>query len=167
MPPAHDAARVPKEPIAKGVIVAQPARHAALLQTLAKESIAILRALDAEGRIEERAAADADFVMLLVEEGSNPTSIPLPDMAHRAGSALGIGDPASEARPAVAQARKHLRAHHASLGARELVFSPSDFGYLGLESDGLREKLEILLHALVLDAERLRLKREGWEEPEA
>jgi hypothetical protein len=30
----------------------------------------------------------------------------------------------------------------------------------------LREKLEILLRALVIDAERLRLRREGWEEPE-
>ena len=33
--------------------------------------------------------------------------------------------------------------------------------------DGLRERLEILLRALVVDAERLRLRREGWEEPEA
>jgi hypothetical protein len=51
------------------------------------------------------------------------------------------------------------------LGARELVFSPEQFGVLGLESDGARERLEILLRALVLDAERLRLRREGWEEP--
>lgn len=167
MPEAHVRPVVPKEPLARGVLVAQPQSHAPLLQALAKESVSILRALNAEGRVEERAPADADFVVLLVEEGSAPTRIPLPELKDRAASALGIGASAPEARVAVAAARKHLRAHGATLGARELVFSPDDFGYLGLETDGLREKLEILLQALVLDAERLRLRREGWEEPDA
>lgn len=155
------------EPLARGVLVAHPRRHAPQLQALAKESISILRALRAEARLAERVPGDADFALLLVEPETSPADIPLPDLKDRAGSVLGVGEPAAEARVAVAQARKHLRASQAALGARELVFSPADFGYLGLESDGLREKLEILLRALVLDAERLRLRREGWEEPEA
>ena len=67
---------------------------------------------------------------------------------------------------AVAQARKHLRAHGAALGSRELVFLPEHFGHMGMESDSMREKLEILLRTLVHDAEGLRLRREGWEDPE-
>lgn len=151
-----------EESVARGALVVLPPTDAGHLPALAKETASILRALRAE------AAApldEADFVVLLVAPGADPRAFVLPELKDRAGSAIAIAEDASEGRVAVALARKHLRSHGAVLGARELVFTPEQFGYLGLESDGARERLEILLRALVLDAERLRLKREGWEEP--
>ncbi len=151
--------------MARGAFVLAGHRHAVSMAALAKECSGMLRALRAETGAPP---AEADFLVLLVEEGKDPRDAALPDLKDRAAAALGFshGESDAEARAVVAAARRHLRAHGASLGARELVFRPGDFGHLGLESDGLRERLEVLLRALVLDAERLRLKREGWEEPE-
>ncbi|HWH07794.1 MAG TPA: hypothetical protein VNX21_01255 [Candidatus Thermoplasmatota archaeon] len=149
---------MPKEPIARGVVL----HHAkeGPLPTLAREAQSILRALDAPADAD---APAADYVLLLVEPGGADAE--LPDLKDRAASAVAVAEDAAEGRVAVVAARKRLRAMGATLGSRELVFSPAQFGYLGLESDSARERLEILLRALVLDAERLRLKREGWEEP--
>lgn len=155
----------PTEPIARGVIVTLPRVHADKLDALAKEALVIIRAIHAEASPAVHVEPDADFALLLLEADSAPPH--LPDLKDRAGSVIAIGDDAPACRAAIARARKELRAHGATLGARELVFAPADFGYLGLESDGLREKLEILLRTLILDGERLRLRREGWEEPEA
>ncbi|HUR68709.1 MAG TPA: hypothetical protein VM370_05635 [Candidatus Thermoplasmatota archaeon] len=154
------------EPLARGAIVTVGRARAAPLAALAKEATAILKALSAEATARPSAGATEDFVLLLVDEGTDPESIELPDLKDRAASALAIAEDAPLGRAAVARARRRLRAAGATLGARELVLAPSSFGHLGLESDGLREKLEILLRALVVDAERLRLRREGWEEPD-
>ena len=151
------------EPVAHGVIVLVPPTDKGELATLAKEAASILRALHAPADAPD--APGADYVLVLVEEGRDAEEAALPELKGRAASAVGLAKDATEGRAAVALARKRLRARGASLGARELVFSPEQFGYLGLESDGARERLEILLRALALDAERLRLKREGWEEP--
>lgn len=154
-----------KEPLASGVVVRAGSQHATELAELVKETLSILRALDAQAQPADAAPAETDFVVLLVDEGTRVDSLALPALPDRAGTVVAVGANAPAARVVVTQARKRLRAAGAALGARELVFSPADFGYLGLESDGRRERLEILLRALVLDAERLRLKREGWEEP--
>ena len=153
------------EPLARGVIASVPTRNQATLSALAREVAAILRALRAEARPETGVPPEADFVVVLVEEGADPASLPLPDLKDRAACALGFAEAGAEGRVAVAQARKHLRAHGATLGSRELVFAPEHFGHVGMESDAMRERLEILLRTLVLDAERLRLRREGWEDP--
>lgn len=156
------------EPVARGEVVLVGERHRPQLEALAKEALSTLRALRAEASVRPEASPSADFVLLLVgEQADAPSEAALPDLRDRAGSAAAVAADAAAGRVAVALARKHLRAHGAALGARELVFSPDQFGYLGLESDTLRERLEILLRSLVLDAERLRLKREGWEEPES
>lgn len=154
-----------QEPLAQGALIIAGAKRSAELSQLAKEAVSILRALRAPADVVERAPPETDFVMLLVDEATDARAVALPDLKDRAGSAMAVAEDAAEGRVAVAAARKHLRAHGAALGARELVFAPSQFGYLGLESDGARERLEILLRALVVDAERLRLRREGWEEP--
>lgn len=140
-------------------------RHPDLLSVLAREAAGILRALQTEAQKADRVPAEADFVLLLVEEETDPSLVPLPDLKDRAGSALALATEASEGRVALSKARRHLRAHGASLGSREMVFSPDQFGPMGMESDAQRERLEILLRTLAHDAERLRLRREGWEEP--
>lgn len=153
------------EPVARGVIVPVAARHQPTLSVLAREVASMLRSLRAEARPEAAVPGDADFVVVLAEEGTEPAGLALPDLKDRAGCALGFAEDGAEGRVAVAQARRHLRAHGATLGSRELVFSPEHFGPMGMESDSMRERLEILLRTLVLDAERLRLRREGWEDP--
>lgn len=155
-----------KEPVARGVVVTMPQRHAEPLASLARETLSILRAIDAAGDAAREVPAEADFVALLIEAGSPTDKLALPDLKDRAATVVAVGEDAPECRVAITRARKLLRAQGATLGARELVLAPADFGVLGLESDGLREKLEILLRALVTDAERLRLRREGWEEPD-
>lgn len=155
-----------KEPVARGVVVAIPVARGPLLASLAKESLSILTALDAPSTQSDAVPGDADLVLVLVEERSDVEALALPDLKDRAAVVAAVGEDAPLCRVAIARARKRLRARGAVLGARELVFAPSQFGYLGLESDGLREKLEILLRALVADGERLRLRREGWEEPD-
>jgi hypothetical protein len=149
-----------ERPVAQGTLLVVGASEA--LPTLRREAAAILTALNAPA---DAALKDADYALLLVDGEADPRALPLGDLKDRAGSAVAVAQDAVGGRAAVALARKHLRAHGAALGARELVFSPEQFGVLGLESDGARERLEILLRALVLDAERLRLRREGWEEP--
>lgn len=153
------------EPIARGIIVRLSEAYDEELRVLGKEAMAMLRALKAEARIASDADEPADFVLVLAEPRAQVDTFPLGSMADRVGAAIAVAEDEREGRVINAAARKRLRAAGAVLGPRELVFSPSDFGYLGLESDTLRERLEILLHTLVLDAERLRLKREGWEEP--
>ena len=153
------------EPIAAGVVVTLSTQRGEALAMLAKESIAILKALRAEATLTQDAPAEADFVLVLVDEASPVERLALPPLKDRAGIVAGVAQDVPACRAVIARARKRLRAHDATLGARELVFSPDDFGYLGLETDNLREKLEVLLTALVNDAERLRLRREGWEEP--
>jgi len=157
---------VAKEPVARGVVVALPQQHREALAMLEREMVSILRAVDADGHGAREVPAEADYVALAIEEGSAVDKLALPDLKDRAATVVAIGEDAPACRVAITRARKLLRAQGAALGARELVLHPSDFGVLGLESDGLREKLEILLRALVVDAERLRLRREGWEEPD-
>lgn len=157
---------MPKEPVARGVVVAMSQQHRDALATLEREALSILRAIDAEGKSSREVPADADFVALLIGSSSSTDKLALPDLKDRAATVVAVGDDDPECRLAITRARRILRAQGAALGARELVLKPGDFGVLGLESDGLREKLEILLRALVNDAERLRLRREGWEEPE-
>lgn len=155
---------MPKEPVARGVVVAHPHAHREAVLALQQEALSTLRALDAPGETAASAPEEADYVLFIVEEeGADPK---LPDLRDRAASVIGVAADAPAGRAAIARTRKHLRAAGAALGARELLLRPDDFGYLGLESDGLRERLEILLRALANDAERLRLRREGWEEPE-
>ena len=125
----------------------------------------MLRALQAECVPAPRVPPEADFVVLLVEGDADPRALALPDLKDRAACALGLAEDPGAGRVAVNEARKHLRAHGAVLGSRELVFTPDQFGPMGMESDAMREKLEILLRTLALDAERVRLRREGWEEP--
>lgn len=139
------------------------ARHPEAVAHLAKEAQAILRALDAPADADVR---ETDYVLVLVEDSTDPAKLDLPDLKDRVGSAIAVAEDAAEGRVAVFAMRKHLRSRGAALGSRELVYAPAQFGYLGLESDGARERLEILLRGLVVDAERYRLKREGWEEPE-
>lgn len=153
------------EPVARGVIVPVGRGNAAILSELGREVASILRALRADAQARPAVPAEADFVVVLVEEAADPKALALPDLKDRAACALAYAQDAAEGRVAVSQARKHLRAHGATLGSRELVFGPEHFGPLGMESDAMREKLEILLRTLVLDAERLRLRREGWEDP--
>lgn len=155
-----------KTPIAQGIVVGLGARHRPEADALSKESLSILRALDAEGRIATRIDGAPDLILLIVDADTTLDELELPDLKDRAASVIGIGDDAPSCRVAITNARKRLRGQGAALGARALVFAPAQFGFLGLESDGSREKLEILLRALVLDAERLRLRREGWEEPD-
>lgn len=155
-----------KEPLAQGVIVPLAAGEAEAMHVLAREMVGTLRSLRGEARVTGEVPADADFVLLLVDEEAEVETLELPDLKDRAGSAVSFAEKKSGGRLANHRARKRLRAAGAALGARELVFQPSDFGYLGLESDTLRERLQELLQTLVLDAERLRLRREGWEEPE-
>lgn len=150
-----------KEPLARGRILL--AGDDATLPALQKEAESILRAI--AGPADAPSLADADYVLALVQVGADATTLDVPDLKDRAASVVGLGADPADARAAVLAARKHLRARGATLTHRELVFSPAQFGYLGLESDGARERLEILLRGLVVDAEALRLKREGWEEP--
>lgn len=161
----QDGGALSAEPVARGVIVSIASRSQQTLSTLGREVASILRALRAEAKPQDAVPAEADFVVVLIEEDADPKGLGLPDLKDRAACALGFARDAAEGRVAVAQARKHLRAHGAALGSRELVFTPDHFGFMGMESDSMRERLEILLQALVLDAERLRLRREGWEEP--
>ena len=151
-----------KEPVARGVVLVEPAAASGPLPALAREAASILRAMDAPAEVP---LAEADYVIILLGESADVDALALPDLADRAGTAVAVTRDASDGRAVVALARKRLRRRGATLGARELVFSPDQFGHLGLESDGARERFEILLRALVNDAERLRLKREGWEEP--
>ena len=151
-----------KEPVARGIVLVEPQVDDGPLAAVAKEAASILRALDAPA---DASVEHADYVVLVLGEGARADAPALPELADRAGAAVAVAGEASEGRAVVASARKRLRRQGAVLGARELVFSPDQFGYLGLESDGARERFEILLRALVNDAERLRLKREGWEEP--
>lgn len=155
------------EPIARGVIVVLAGSRAETLTVLGKESASILRALRTQAEVlaEPCVPTETDFVLLLVDETSDVDTLRLPDLKDRAAVVAGVSDDIARCRALIARARRRLRDQGAALGARELVFSPTDFGYLGLESDGLREKLEILLTALVTDGERLKLRREGWEEP--
>lgn len=155
-----------KEPIARGLIVPAPAVGRPEIPALAKECASILRALDAPAQTQPTVEPEADYTLVLLDEKADVERLSLPDLKDRAASAIAIAEDGVQARVLLALARKRLRGSGAALGARELVFSPSDFGYLGLESDGRRERLEVLLRALVADAERLRLKREGWEEPD-
>lgn len=156
-----------KEPVAKGVVVVLAERHREPLVALQKESLSMLRALDAEAATSASVPPDADFVVLLVDPFAAADKLALPELKDRAATVLGVGDDAPDTRAAIARARKALRQQAAALSSRELALRPEDFGILGLESDGLREKLEILLRTLVNDAERLRLRREGWEEPDS
>lgn len=151
-----------KAPLARGRILV--AGDDPALAALQKEAASILRAID--GPADAETLAEADYVLALVQVGVDAAGLEVPDLKDRAGSVIGLGGDAADARAAVLAARKHLRARGATLTHRELVFSPAQFGYLGLESDGARERLEILLRGLIVDAEALRLKREGWEEPE-
>lgn len=152
------------DPPPRGAIVVRAPRHREEAAVLAREALSALRALKAEAAQEERAAPGLDFVVLLVDEDAAVGD--LPDLKDRAGTAIAVAGEEAEGRAAVAKARRALRAKAAVLGPRELVLGPAHFGILGLESDGHREKLHILLQALVLDADRLRLRREGWEEPD-
>lgn len=153
------------DPLARGTVLVAARQHKEPLAALQRETFSILKAVKAEARPAQAVEGTEDFVVLLIEDGWDAKRLPLPDLKDRMGAVVAVAQDAAEGRLAVTRARRHLRDHGASLGARELVLSPEAFGYLGLESDGLREKLEILLQTLVLDAERLRLRREGWEEP--
>ena len=164
MPGPGVRADVAKEPIARGVVVALPTHHGEPLAMLRREALSIMRALDTEAEPADKVSAEADFCVLLIE-ADTAGDLQLPDLKDRAGTVVAVGDDEPACRLAITRARRELRAHGATLGARELVLRPDAFGVLGLESDGLREKLEILLRALASDAERLRLRREGWEEP--
>lgn len=155
-----------QEPLAKGVIVPVAAENADNLHVLAREMVSILRALRGEARVSPSVPADADFVMLLVDADAGLDSLELPDLKDRVGAATSFAQRKAEGRMANHLARKRLRSVGAALGARELVFGPDDMGHMGLESDAVRERLQELLQTLVLDAERLRLRREGWEEPD-
>lgn len=157
---------VSAEPIARGVIVPLAAEHGETLAILSREMVSILRAFRGEARVAAAVPPDADFVLVLVEGEAEPSTLQLPDLKDRVGSSVAFADRAAEGRAANARARKHLRRQGAALGPRELVFSPKDLGYMGLEDEQMRERLEELLQTLVLDAERFRLKREGWEEPD-
>lgn len=150
------------EPLARGVILLVPQRAEGPVPALAQEARAILRALNAPADAE---ADKADYVLAVVTQDVEPAAFPEADLKERAASVVAVAEDAAEGRVAIVAARKRLRAMGAHLGSRELVFAPSQFGYLGLESDGARERLEILLRGLVVDAERLRLRREGWEDP--
>ena len=154
------------DPLPRGVVIRLSVKHADLMDALARDTLSALRALKADASLAPGADPDVDFVVLLVEPGAR---LPhdLPDLKDRAACAIGLADDAAEGRVAVTAARKRLRASFATLGARELVLLPSQLGVIGIESDTLRERLHILLQTLVLDADRLRLKREGWEEPDA
>lgn len=155
------------EPLARGVIVPLATEHGDRLSQLAREMTGILRAIRGDARVAAAVPPEADFVLLLVDADAEPERVALPDMKDRVGASVAFAEREGEGRLANHRARKHLRRHGAALGPRELVFVPADLGYLGIEKDSLRERLEELLQALVLDAERLRLRREGWEEPDA
>ena len=158
------------DPQLLGCVLTRTQRHAEQADALAKETLSTLRALKADpvavGPQENGAAVlrEADFVALIVEPGA--TLPELPDLKDRAAVAVAVAEDEREGRVAIHAARKALRAAGAALGPRQLVIAPSAFGFLGLESDSVRERLHILLQALLVDAERLRLKREGWEEPD-
>lgn len=146
-----------------GAVVPAPTRHPEEVRALAMEALSALRALKASPALAPSAPGTADFVVLVVDSADPEPA--LPDLRDRAAAAVGVSGSASDGRAAVLAARKRLRAAGAALGARELLLAPSDFGVTGLESDGHRERLQDLLQALLQDASRLRLKREGWEEP--
>lgn len=158
---------MPKEPVARGVVLAAAVDHTDAVAALRKEALSILRALDAPGREAQAAGVEDDYVVLVLGGEGDGAAPAWPDLKDRAATVIAVGEDAPLVRAAIARARKRLRERGATLGARELLLRPAAFGYLGLESDGLRERLEILLRTLVLDAERLRLRREGWEEPDA
>lgn len=139
-----------------------PERAEGALAQLARETASILRALDAPADL---ALPASDYVVLLMGQGQDAAKLDLPDLKGRVGSVLALAEDAAEGRASIFAARKHLRARGAALGSKELVFAPSQFGVLGLESDGARERLEILLKGVVVDAEAHRLRREGWEDP--
>lgn len=143
-----------------------PITHAEPLRILQKEALALFPPLQAHAEPVEAPRVEHDFLLLLVEECSDVERLPLPALKDRAAAVIGVASDAPACRATITRARRRLRAHGAALGAHELVLAPEAFGVLGLESDGQREKLEILLRTLVLDAERLRLRREGWEEPD-
>ncbi|HEX2021619.1 MAG TPA: hypothetical protein VHH36_02845 [Candidatus Thermoplasmatota archaeon] len=152
------------DPPLRGVVVPLASRHGEQARALAMEAMSALRALRAEPALAGAVPGDADFVLLVLSDDPPPVSIP--DLAGRAAAAVAVADPVAEGRVAVASARRRLRGAGAALGARELVLSPSEFGVLGLESDNQRDRLHELVQALLHDADRLRLKREGWEDPE-
>lgn len=154
------------EPIAKGVVIVVGTDEREPLAHLAREAIGTLKALRCEARRGDQATDADDFVLLLVAPDGDPDALGLPTLTDRAGAACCVHPFEPEGRALVARARKALRRQGAALGPRELVLSPQAFGYMGLESDGLRERLQVLLQGLANDAERLRLRREGWEEPE-
>lgn len=153
------------EPLARGVVLVVGQDEREPLAQLAREALSILKAIKLDARQDVAVAPEDDFVLLLVSATSPVDAVELPPLAQRAGAAVGVATDPAEGRASVARARKRLRGQGATLGPRELVLSPSDFGYLGLESDGLRERLQILLQGLANDAEKLRLRREGWEDP--
>lgn len=165
MRPSSAPGPVGSVPIAQGVVLVVGEAQREPLAQLARESLSILKAIRLEARQDAIARPEDDFVLLLVSPGSDVDAIALPPLAERAGAAVAVASDVAEGRAVVARARKRLRAQGAALGPRELVLSPGDFGYLGLESDGLRERLQVLLQGLANDAERLRLRREGWEDP--
>lgn len=157
-------ARPVPDPPPLGFVVTTRGANGPAMDAFVKEIASILRALKADVAVTAEVPAEADFVALVVEpEAALPA---FPDLKDRAATAVALSEDEGAGRLAVHHARKALRAAGAVLHARELVLSPKQFGYLGLESDTLRERLQILLETLVLDAERLRLRREGWEEPE-
>lgn len=151
---------MPQEPIARGIVLLAPMDAKGPLLQLAKEAASILRAVQAPSDVD---LDKADYVLVVASQGA---SLPdLPELKDRAASAIAVAEDEAEGRVTLHATRKRLRTAGATLGHRELVFLPEQFGHLGLESDSARERLEILLRALALDAERLRLKREGWEDP--
>lgn len=159
------------DPQLLGCVLTRAQRHAKQADALVKETLSALRALKADaiafGADDSAAAAlrEADFVALIVAPGA---ALPeFPELKDRAAAAVAVAEDEREGRVAIHAARKALRAAGAALGPRELVIAPAAFGFLGLESDSVRERLHILLEALLVDADRLRLKREGWEEPDA
>lgn len=138
-------------------------RHPELVATLAKETLSTLRALKADAAETREVPPEADFVVLVVEPDAPLPA--LPDLTQRTAVAVAVADEEREGRVAVVAARKHLRGAGAALQSRELVLLPDQFGVLGIESDSVRERIQIMMETLVLEAERLRLRREGWEDP--
>lgn len=152
------------DPPTLGFVVEAAGAHEREASSLAKEIVSTLGALHADALRAPDVPAEADFVITIVAPDAGLPSFP--DLKDKAAAALGIASDEAEARAAAHAARKQLRAAGATLGALQVAFTPDMFGVMGLESDGVRERLHILLETLVHDAERLRLKREGWEEPD-
>ncbi|HVM45369.1 MAG TPA: hypothetical protein VM582_05485, partial [Candidatus Thermoplasmatota archaeon] len=59
-----------KEPLARGVVVTMPQRHAEALAMLQREASSILRALDVEVAPAREVPGEADYVALLIEPDS-------------------------------------------------------------------------------------------------